>query len=447
MLENFSTIRNSNDSKESVDSLRDNQEPPPSLEQLNYRAKQQKRQRKSHEKIESEEHRSADFNLSNELSLLDVSMRNNENKKLINKDQIRNKELSNEDRIKNFTQSIQQGKSQTEILSLLISKFENEESVSTWVENWRNFQKLHNFAQDKPPAERQAIQNIIAKADFSSENAFVITLNEIEQSNQVSNATKLEISQKFGGERIDSVDGLNFRLQEIKSQTKALDKEIEEKNSAKNSLDSDIQSLEDELEKLPLGDPRRTELEEKIEQKKAVLEQTEKEIDRLKKGKPKEISFPLREGFTAKLNPDGSRSIQLDENFAIKIPSNRLPFTDTKNLRSINLAFPFKILRDLKIADYLFIPNLENNSIPTKSQRDMGHLILSSLGIDDTKILSGENIAKLRKDLSFLNPENGKTGLENLIELGVWDVEKRELNHIQLLEVLKKIRQNGNLTQ
>ena len=377
-------------------------------------------------KIDDNDHKKADEDLENDLSNFGIPLGKNEKENASSEFLGVNEELSYADQIKNYKEELtKQGKSQTEILQLLISKFENEESVSNWVENWRSFQELHNFAESKSPAERQAIQNIIAKADFSSENAFVITLNEIEQNTEISTATKLEISRKFGGGQIDSVDGLNFQLQQIKSQTNALNKEIEQQNSARISLDSEIESLENELEKLPLGDPRRTEIEEKIEQKKAILEQTKKEIEGLKKGKPKDVSFPLRDGFTAKLNPNGSRSIQLDEDFSIKIPSNRLPFTDTKNLQAINLAFPLKILRELKIADYLFIPNLENNSIPTKSQRDLGHLILSSLGIDDTLILSGENIAKLRKNLSFLKPQNGKTGLENLIELGVWDVGSR----------------------
>ena len=129
----------------------------------------------------------------------------------------------------------------------------------------------------------------------------------------------------------------------------------------------------------------------------------------LRNTKASKTSFVLRKEFSAKLNPNGSRSIKIDENFTIKMPSNWLPFTTTKNLRAINLAFPYKILRNLHVADIIFSPNLENGSVPTKSQRDIGHLILSSLAIDDTKILSEEYIKHLRKSLSFLKPKGGKS--------------------------------------
>ncbi len=137
------------------------------------------------------------------------------------------------------------------------------------------------------------------------------------------------------------------------------------------------------------------------------------------------------------LNQDGSRSIKIrDNNFSIQLPSNRLPFTDTKNLRAINLAFSFKILKEQNLAGFLFRPSLKNNSVPSRSQRGMGHLILSSLEIDDTKILSEENIKQLKKDLSFLNPKNGKSNQENLIELGVFDVSSQSIN----LSSIKKLQ-------
>lgn len=352
------------------------------------------------------------------------------------------KEISAEDKIKNYTETIK-NKPQTEILSLLISKFENEETVSTWVENWRNFLKLHNFAENKPPQERQAIQNIIGKADFTSENAFSTSFAEISQSAEISNETKLEISREFNGANVFSVDDLNTGLKQQKTRKAEIEKAINTKSREKNSLDLEIENLENKLEKLPLDSPKKQELETKIEQKKQVLEQTENQINELEKAKPKDISFELREGFSAKLNADGSRSIRINsQSFAIKIPSNRLPFTTTKNLRAINLAFPYTVLRDLHIADTIFSPNLGNNIVPSKSQRDMGHLILSSLGIDDTKILSAENIKELKEDLSFLQPKNGKTGQENLIELGVFDVGSQSLDKGKFREILKLIREN-----
>ena len=374
----------------------------------------------------------------------------------VSKEELKNKidsniekkeEISTADKIKNYKEELtQQGKSQTEILNLLIAKFENEEAVSVWVENWRNFQKLHHFAENKPPAERRAIQNIIGNADFTSENAFSTSLAEISQSAEISQETKLEISQEFNGANVFSVDDLNAGLKQQKTRKVAIENAISTKSREKNQLDLEIEQLENELEKLPLDDPKREELATKIEQKKEVLENTETQIKDLEKTTPKDVSFPLREGFSAKLNDDGSRSIKINsQNFAIKIPSNRLPFTTTKNLRAINLAFPYTILKELHIADTIFSPNLENNTVPSKSQRDMGHLILSSLGIDDTQILSTENIKKLKKDLSFLQPQNGKTGKENLIELGVYDVGSRSLDKEKFREILKRIRENRGL--
>ena len=466
----------------STDSLKGNQNFQ-SLEQLNYRRKEQKIQNELHGKIDEKEHEKADIDLENEISNLKViktdnlkmfidvnyfgngkifdfankylnrqndlgrNLTENELKKYLDKEFESETNVSTADQIKNYKEELtKQGKPQTEILSLLISKFENNEAVSTWVKNWRNFQKLHNFAENKPPAERQAIQNIVAKADFTNETAFENPLAEIAQSTEISNETKFEISREFGGANIKSVGGMDYQLKEIKSHTKAIEKEIDVKSSEKKSLDSEIENLEDELDSLSLDDPKRQELEEKIEQKKEDLEQTEKEIDRLEKGKPKETSFVLREGFSAIQNPDGSRSIKIDSvDFAIKLPSNKWLFSDMKNMRAINLAFPFVALKKQNLANFLFRPNLENNAVSSIENRKMGHLILSSLGYDDSKILSEENIKQLSKDLSILNPDNGKTGEENLIALGVFDVGSQSLDRTRLKEVLKKIRENSGL--
>jgi len=56
--------------------------------------------------------------------------------------------------------------------------------------------------------------------------------------------------------------------------------------------------------------------------------------------------------------------------------------------------------------------------------------------------LSEENIKQLTKDLSFLNPKNGKSGRENLIELGVWDVGEQGLDKEKLKRNLKIIHEN-----
>ncbi len=190
---------------------------------------------KSCEKIESRdrEYENADVDLENDISLLEIS---NENKLGLSVSQQKlnvqisqkldnTEDISIAEEIKNYKEELlEQGKSQIEILTLLISKFENEESVSVWLDNWKNYQKLHNFAGSKPPAERRAIQNIIVNADFTSETAFSTSLAEISQSAEISTETKLEISREFGGSHIDSVDGMGFQLKQVKEHTQALKK-------------------------------------------------------------------------------------------------------------------------------------------------------------------------------------------------------------------------------
>ena len=440
MFDKISAMRNSADSLESADSLGENQDSP-SLEQLNNRVNQQNLQRKSHEKIIEQDHKIADIDLANELQLLEVSVSAKKEKSTINNDIEVNNELSIEDRIKSYTKSLKGEKSPQEILRLLISKFERDETVSVWVENWRNFQKLHQLAESKPSKERKAIQQIISKADFSNENAFNTSLSQIAQSKDISTETKVEISREFNGAEVFSVDDLDHTLKEVKSHRNEINTMIDTKSHKKEVLDTEIEQLEDKIDKLPLYSLERQELEEKLERKQKDLAETEIEINYLEK-QPKSISFQLREGFSAKLNPDGSRSIYFNtENFSLKLPSHFLPFTTNKNLRTINLAFPYKILRNLHIADMIFSP-LENNTVPSTSQRKMGHLILNSLGIDDTRILSEESIKQVKKDLSQLTEFSGKSPKECLIELGIYDIQSRSLNKSNFRGILNEIREN-----
>jgi len=444
-FENNSAMLKSADPERSADSLIGNQASP-SLEQLDYKEKRQKEQRKFHEIIDKKEHKKADEDLENKLLTLGISVNKKEIEKTTNDSLHINKELSNEDRIKAYTETIRQGKSQTEILSLLIAKFENEEAVSTWVENWRNFQKLHRFAESKSPKERKVIERIISKADFTSETAFSTSLLEIAQSKEISDETKLKISREFNGANVFSVNDFNNTLQEVKTHKQKIENAISTKSHEKEFLDSEINELKSKIEKLPLSDPKRQELEQKLEQKKTVLKQTESEIDSLEKAKPKNVSFQLREGVFAKLNPDGTRSIQLNSrDFAIKLPSNFLPFTDMKNMRSINLAFPFLALKNQNIARFLFQPNLISNQVPSNENRKMGHLILNSLGFDDSKIITEENIKQLNTDLARLTSIPAKTGKECLIEFGVFDIVSQSLSQKRLLEVLGHIRENRGL--
>jgi hypothetical protein len=106
-------------------------------------------------------------------------------------------------------------------------------------------------------------------------------------------------------------------------------------------------------------------------------------------------------------------------------------------MRAINLAVPYVALKNQNLAGFLFRPNLENNAVPSIENRKMGRLILSSLGYDDSKILSEENIKQLSKDLSILNPDNGKTGEENLIALGVFDINSQSLDKDKFRKILK----------
>ena len=144
------------------------------------------------------------------------------------------------------------------------------------------------------------------------------------------------------------------------------------------------------------------------------------------------------------LNPDGSRSIKIEsENFNIQLPDNNLPLMGTRNLRSINVAFPFLALRSQNISDEIFVPDLMDNGIPTKAQRDMAHLILSLLGVDDSRILSEKDFAQLKKDLSHLtDKDSGKTGRECLVELGLYNVASQNVNKTKLKKALRFIREN-----
>ena len=265
---------------------------------------------------------------------------------------------------------------------------------------------------------------------------------EISQSSEISRETKLELSKEFNGADIFSISQMDSTLKEVKTHKAKIEKAISSKNNEKNKLDSEIQSLESELEKFPLDNPKRQELETKIEQKKQDLVNTEVVISELEKSKPKDVSFPLRKGVLAKLNLDGSRSILIpSENFTLKLPSNFLPLTTTKNLRTINLSFPFAILKKYKIAHLIF-PNVQNNAVPSKSQRDLGHQILSSLNIDDTKILSQEKINTLNRGLSIFDFDNGKTQMENLIDLEIYNVQSQSLDKGIFSEFLRLRRQN-----
>jgi len=352
-------------------------------------------------------------------------------------------ELSTADKIKNFKEKLsQQGKSPTEILQTLIKEYGNEEAVSTWVENWKSFLQLHELAENKPSTERQAIQNIIAKADFSNENAFTNSLSEIANSVEISTETKLEISHKFKGESVSSVGEMDSALKQLKSKKAKIEDAINEKKFEKTSLLSDIETMEDELKNLPMDDPKREKLKTNLIMKKQVLEQTVTTIADLETERPKEVSFTLRDGVSAKLNPDGSRCVEIGENkFTIQLPENAL-FMGRKNILSINLAFTYKILSQLGI-ETLFTPKLKNGEVPDKQQRLFGRQILNELGYKTDQILSQSSIFQLENDLGKLKQKGSNTtGMEDLEALGIWDISNQSVNENQFNSCLHFIREN-----
>ncbi len=479
--EKHMAMQNSADYKESADSLNWNNSHL-TLEQQNQIEKERKSQRKYHEKIEDKEHQKADFDLENDFSLLNIYNQEELNDFLakdytnntragiiaqtffdkqiflgvtVKREKLKQYLLDNlnnteniliENRVKIFTTTIRQGKSQTEILQLLISKFENEEAVSTWVDNWKNFLKLHQFAKSKSHIEQKAIQRIVSKADFTSEYAFAISLTEISNSTEISFVTKHEIQRNFKNTGISTINAFDQTLRREKKYKKSIEKKIQSRNESIETLSDDLQSLKSELDKLPPDSPKRLELETKVKQNEKLLSTYEQELSALKKAKPEKVQFQLRGNVLGALNLDGRRSVNIiSENFTIQLPSNKLPFSGTRNLRSINLVFPYLILRSQNIADYIFSPNLHNNNIPNKENRKMGHLILSSLSIDDTKILSEENIKQLNTDLARLTSLPAKKGRECLTKLGIYDVALQSVNKKKLKKALKFIRENRGM--
>ncbi len=315
------------------------------------------------------------------------------------------------------------------------------------MKNWRNFLALHQLTQRKPTAERQAIQNIIGQADFSDSKAFQSALVTISKNASISEQTKLEISQQFDGADIFTVRQMDRQLKRVKTYRKKIEKQITTKSKFKESIDGKIDRLKAQLENLSLDDPKRTKLEAQLKEQKAALQRTKTEIQQLQAKKSPEIAFPLRNGFIAQLNADGSRSVKISaENFTVRIPHNILPFSGGKDLRIINIAFSYLALRTQDIADEIFKPALLNNAIPNKDQRDTGHLILSTLGIADTQIVSELQIKQVQTDLARLtDSEYGKSGREYLIDLGIYDGIEETLNMEQFTTALTFIRQNRQL--
>lgn len=394
--------------------------------------------------IDQEDDKKVDAVLFNELNELGVQANakeiDNQTNRLLN----RNENLSHEDQIKGFLTNLDKEKSSPEILKILIEKFEREPAVKTWVENWRNFLKLHELASSKPESERKDIQQIIFSADFSSETAFGEALKEVASSESLSAQTKLEITQEFNGSDIVTVDGLDAGLQHLESRKKSAENLLRTQQNQQADLGNEIEDLKSELDSLQTESPKRKALEKEIALKKESLEQIETDIVLLEEEANKDVAFALRSGFDVALDPNGSRRIKLSADyFSLKLPNHSLPFTSLKNLRSINLAFVVAPLRKSFIADTLFSPNLVNGETPTKKQRALGHLILSSLGFNDSEILLEKDVKQLNIDLERLAfSPLGKTGQERLVELGIYDHVSQKVDDKKLQSALACIKEN-----
>lgn len=443
------------------------------LEQLNNKKKDRKLKSQYHRKVEEQDHVNAELELEQKLSelnfleliekdfpineealtigenfikrnqLMGIEVSFDEIKTHISERLGENEELSSADQVKNYKEQLStEGKSQVEILKNLIFKFENEKVVSTWVENWKNFLKLHQFAETKPPAERKAIQRIISKADFTNENSFDTAFTEIQNSTEISTETKTDLQKQFGAANIQTVSSMDNALNQIKNHKKKIEKQIDGKKSERESLQSEITDLEKELDDLAPDDPKREELKTELTQKKQTLQQTKTEISDLEKAKPNDISFTIRSGFTVKLNPNGSRTINVEgSNFAIQLPNNAL-FMGHKNMLSINLAFTYKALNGVGM-DSLFTPKLNSGEVPDKKQRLFSNQILQQLGYKTDQIISQTSINQLEKDLSKLKQqESNSTGIEDLATLGIWDISTQEVNINRMKSCLNFIRQN-----
>ncbi len=434
------------DSNESADSLEENQ--TPSFEQPHFTAEQRQEQAK----VEQKEKLKAENELEQELDffseMLGDEISEDEVQELDNELQLRENNLSPEEEIKGLKKELlAQGKTPIAILQDFLSRFEDNHKMALWVENWKNFLRLHELASTKPPEEKKAIERIIFAADFGNTDAFSDALNQVESSDNISAETKLEISRTFGGSQVSSVKDIDRGLQKIKSQQKELSKTLADKTHEIESTKAEIQELRKELNTLPLGDPKIEKLETKLQIKKIQLDTFKKEAENLSNLISEDISFELRKGISSKLNLDGSRSIYLQkEQFTLKLPDHTLPFTGAKNLRAINLVFPFKILQSMNIASAIFPIPLRNNTMPNRTQREIGYIILSELGYNTRRILSQTDISQLQIDLSRLtNFQPMKSGKESLADLGIYHLDTKQLDIKAFQKTLKFIKEKRAL--
>jgi CII-binding regulator of phage lambda lysogenization HflD len=478
------TMQRSASSLELADSTRWN----PTQAFLNHhndKAKERKKLCDFHREIEAKEHQKADQDLDREINSLDdfitlkdlpefivdnykgntetlktaqeflmqqisfgLKSTKGELKRKIDSELVENKYLSTADRIIAFkNQLTDQGKPPEFILKSLITKFEKESAFQIWVDNWKKFLRLSELSSSKSPTERKAIQQIIGNADFSDETAFEIALESINENENISLETKYEIAQEFDGNTANSIAKMDAGLKYMETRKAQIESTLSKQNSLKSQISNELSTLREELNDLAINDPKKEEIEQKIAGKKQLLSQTKSTIKKFESEKPLNVSYPLRKNFLVKLNSNGSRSIILEHtNFEMRLATNSLPFMGTKNLRCVNLSFVCDALFKQGISKEIFSPNLVFGAVPNKSQRDMGHLILSTLGYDDRSILSENDIPLLKTDLSRLTASNDlRTGRECLTDLRIYDPIERRLDKIQLKKALRFIRENRDI--
>ena len=368
-------------------------------------------------------------------------------KNLISSKTKENKKLSIEDQIKTMTDQLKnEGKPTVEILKTLIQSYENDPFISEWVNNWRNLIDLQDFAQTKSEPDRKAIERIVSNADFTAIDSFNLVLIQIEESTDITTATKIEIKQKFNTSGISTIPSIDDTLKDIQNYKTDIEQKIGSKKESNSILEAEITGLKEEIGKLPPDDPKRTELEEELQTKTEALKQGEDDLAELSQAKPEKVYFLLRQNILAVLNPDGSRSVKLiEDNFEIRLPRNIWILGNKPNMESVNLAFVASPMLKLDLAHTIFDPDLVNGAVPTKEQRLTGNIILVQLGYDTSRILSEDEIQQLEKDLEVLrDKDSGRSGREDLTELGIWSVANG-LNKKSFKKVLRIIRENRGM--
>ena len=413
--------------------------------------KEQNKQTHIHNVISKSEHRQADLDLNSDLARLDDIFGEEE---LLNEDtesgeslftEVSN-DISFEDHVKALNSQLKtEGKSNSEILNTLLSTFSKEESLTTWVENWKNFQRLHAFAKSKPPKEQRVIEGIISGVDFTSKDSFSQALVQIEENQEISAKTKREIAVKFGKSEVSSVKQMDGQLKKLKKENQRVVAQIGETESNQTKLSSRLKELDKKLESSSLGSIEMEELEQEKKELKTKLKASQKKLKDLKEKEKSEIGFPLRKGFKAVLEQKGKRFVSaLDGTMKVQLPSNRLPFTHMSNLESVNFAFVQNVMSKLGLAKHLMKPPFENGNVPSGELRKFSRRVLEALGFNTGSIITQEEISTLESDLSFLGKVYPvKDSYESLKELGIIEIEKG-LNPESLFEALQVLEENRN---